>query len=329
MTSPEVAHELAVSSRTKVENLPNESILNPHDEWRAPADGLRALSERSSTNDSMQSLESALRAEKQAPASDTRSAEVETTLARVQRLQQLSQSDLSSWLENAAQQARVFEQLSALSAAVSRQAVNGFAPVLLDEQRKVVTLTDKVNMTMLTDEAKDIELAISRAQSPAVRSHLQRQLEDKRWQLAAPFVERARLTGFLLDAQRPYQAERVLEAALAQDIPPEALKSPILMALRHDAQLRLAELKVENRLVTNYDKYLPALDLDKDGQVSADELQSAKTATGDEKLRQLAEYLDKKHSHVTGRGTRYGITRDAVLDFARARAAKLKEIPED
>lgn len=330
MTSPDTRQELAISARSSVEGLSNESIISHKNTWQQS--GAQSRLSTTDTNDpsTLATLAASLNnTERSQPLSPERESDIDLTLLRVQQLQSMPTAEREDWLATASHQAKLFDQLGQASQQVHKQALSGFAPALIDNQKQVVALTDKLDLPFLAAEAGNIRTALSQAQSPAMQAHLSLRLEEARWQLAAPFVERARLASFLLNNKRPYESERTLELALSQDIPAEALASPTLAGLRSDAVKRLAELKTENRLVTNFNTHLPAIDLDQDGQVSQSEVQSAKTSAS-EGIRHLANFLDKHYGYRSGQpGTSGGITPADILSFARRRAANLLEIPED
>jgi hypothetical protein len=316
------ARDSIIHSRTRVGGLSDETILNQRGDWHGH-ERLNLVPKELEWSSAVGATTDSLKKERNRDATTGRVAEIDVTLAQLSGLSNMNPEDRNITLRGLVNNDRLFKQLETESSNVRKFALGGFSPAVIDLQRKVIASVDKLSGHALSFEASSIKTAMQGNVDPKVSELLGRDLEDKRWQMASPFVERARLASFFIQNKMPYRAELALQETLNQDIPTEALSSVIIRSLRDDTQQQLISFRVENNLVSTYNEHLPALDLNNDGKVSLDELKN-RPQSRDTTLSSLFTFLQNNYKYLD-RKNAGAITQADVIAYARDRLSKINE----
>jgi len=316
------ARDLIVHSRTRVGGLSAETILNPKGDWHGH-ELLSLVPKEADWSPAVGAATESLEKERNRGATTDRVAESDVTLAQLSGLSAMNPEDRNTTLQGLVNNDRLFKQLETESSNVHKFALGGFSPAVVDLQRRVIASVDNLSVHALSFEASAIKDAIQGNVDPKLSELLDRELEDKRWQMASPFVERARLASFFIQNKMPYRAERALQETVNQDIPTEALSSSVIRSLRDDTQKQLINLRVENNLVSTYSEHLPALDLNNDGKVSVNELKN-RPQSRDTTLSTLVTFLQNNYKYLD-RKNAGAITQADVIAYAKDRLSKINE----
>jgi len=314
--------DLIMQSRTKVVGLFDETILSPKSDWHGAADRVPSADENDWSS-TVAKTTSALKLERESGSSSERKAQIDVTVAQLDLLSSMSPDERKAVLNGLNHNQAVFSEVNEDFERVHKSAMSGSINSLVDFQGRVIRSVDRLDVNAIAFEAKAIKTVLDSSSDPAVSKQLNRELEDKRWQMSAPFVERARLGSFLNKNGNVYQAEEALEQTVRQNIPVESMQSPVIRALRDDARRQLEQLRVENNLVTTYSTHLPTLDLDRDGKISLKELKN-RAQTQDPNLNMFASFLEANYKYLDRRNSG-AITNGDIVHFSDERKQKIKD----
>jgi hypothetical protein len=224
-----------------------------------------------------------------------------------------------------------FAELEACSNKVSEAMRAGYMPAVLEQQYLVIKGADALNQNALGFELRSIEEVRAKEKDETKKSILDRAVEDARTAMAAPFIERARLSAFLTNQTRVYQSEKTLAEALKLSIPTEALTSSFVADLKKNAAAQLSRLRIENHLLEQFDSNLARFELQaKDGAITQEELEAARIRGGDDNFRALTDFLSDNYKYLTGKHWslfgKDGITRSDIIEYQKERDKKINDL---
>jgi hypothetical protein len=220
-------------------------------------------------------------------------------------------------------------QAQAASDKVQQAMKAGFMPAALDGQRAVVSLVSSLNQKATGSVIASTEKVLAREKDPAVKSVLEANLDDARSIIAAPFVEKARLGAFLLNDQKPYQAEKILDEALSAPVAGEGWKLKSNRDLRQNVKEQTLQLHVQNNLADLFDQNLGKLDPDHDKHVDLNELKASQ-GKGDETFAALTKFLTDNYTYLTRHHwpivSKAGISSDDIKDYVQERSKAINDL---
>jgi hypothetical protein len=171
--------------------------------------------------------------------------------------------------------------------------------------------------------------AIHMVKDSHIRAALVDALEETRWQLAAPFVERVRLAALFIEARKVFQAETALHTALQQSLGLETVQSEAIQVLRESALETLRSLKIQNNLLELFDANVAALDADNDGAISKGDLVEGIRQHTHPDFQAFIAFLLDNYKQLTRHGqlqfNHAGITRNDVVRFVEQRSKEIRD----
>jgi len=201
-------------------------------------------------------------------------------------------------------------------------------------QKKVVLAVEQLNPKATCAVIASTEKVLSRETNPEVRAALQRNLDDARAILAAPFIEGSRLGAILLHENKPYQAERVLGTAMAASIavPPVAWQLQDNNELRQNVREKSAELHVQNNLSALFEQNLSRYGSAEDRHIDEAELKAA-AGKGDAAFVALTKFLTDNYAYLTRHHwpivSKQGISDADIKAYVQERAKQTNDIKID
>jgi hypothetical protein len=205
----------------------------------------------------------------------------------------------------------------------------GFMPAAEDCQRDVVRLVSSLNQKATVAVIASTEKVLAREDSPEVKAVLESSLDDARSIIAAPFIERARLGAFLLNDQKPYQAEKVLEEALNVPVAGDGWKLRSNRDLRQNVKEQTLQLHVQNNLAELFEQNIGKLDPSNHKRVDSAELTAAQ-GKGDETFVALTKFLTDNYTYLTRHHwpivSKPGITSADIKDYVQERSKQMNDL---
>lgn len=198
-------------------------------------------------------------------------------------------------------------------------------------QNGVIKAADALNHNALSFELSCLKSARKKSGSPKVSAELDRSEEDLRVLMASAFVERVRQAAFLSAEKKPYQAEKMLQEAMHTQIPSQCMESGFVKDLQKNAGKQLSSLRVENNLLDLYDGNLAKFDITgKDGIVSLDQINAARSKSTDEGFTALADFLSSHYNYLVGKHFNIfgkdGIRRSDIVEYEKERSSKINDM---
>lgn len=250
---------------------------------------------------------------------------------QLDELDKSDQDERKALIQHLLENEKLLAELDACSGKVSEALRAGYMPAVIEQQYKVISISDAIDSNTLLFELKTIAKTREHKADPTKSAILDQQLEDVRAALAVRFIERCRLSAFLQKDKKVYQAEKMLDEALKQQIPPEALKSPFVADLKSNATRQLARMHVENNLLEQFDYNLPKFGKkEKDGFITQEELKNALARGSDDSFRVFTQFLTDNYKYLTRKHwtifSKEGITRSDIVDYEREREKNINDL---
>ena|GEM_PF-3214470 len=198
-------------------------------------------------------------------------------------------------------------------------------------QKKVLQAVDQLNPRATCAVIASTEKVLSRENNPEVKAALQRNLDDARAILAAPFIEGARLGAILLQQNKPYQAERALGTALTASVsvPNVAWQLQDNKDLRQNVREKTEELHVQNNLSDLFEQNLSRYGSSGDRHIDASELKAA-AGQGDASFLALTKFLTDNYAYLTRHHwpivSKQGISDDDIKAYVQERSKQINDI---
>jgi len=196
-------------------------------------------------------------------------------------------------------------------------------------QCEVVRTVDRLDYEVFRTGEHMFAQAMHKVKDSRIRETLGDALEETRWQLAAPFVERVRLAAMFLEGRKAFQAEAALNAAMVQSLGLETLQSESIQLLRQSAQETQTLLKIQNNLLSTFDANLSDLDHDNDGALSRGDLNEAYKHHTHPEFRAFISFLQDNYRMLTRDGhlqfNHAGITRSDIIRYTDQRNKEVRD----
>lgn len=197
----------------------------------------------------------------------------------------------------------------------------------INKQDKVISATSAFSTAEFRAEFKSLERALDLKKNPQERNALQKDLENARFLMAAPFIERARRAAIEMKNGQEFTAEKTLQDALNQRIPQEAMSVPEISRLRDDVKEQRDELHVKNDLLDQWDSYIGKLSKIT-GRQDLRKSDLTPSALADPEFGALNRFLLKNYDELTKKNQFWspeGISRSYIQDYARHRNNRLND----
>lgn len=258
-----------------------------------------------------------------------RRAQIEVVSQQLDDLNELKPGERVAMFKAFKDNSTKMAEVQAASDKVQMAMKAGYMPAAEDGQRDVVRLVSSLNQKATAAVIASTEKVLARENDPATKAVLEKSLDDARSIIAAPFIERARLGAFLLNDQKPYQAEVALNEALNVPVADEGWKLKSSSDLRQNVKEQILQLHVQNNLAELFDQNLDKFDSSHDKRVDSDELKAAQ-GKGDETFAALTKFLTDNYAYLTRHHwpivSKPGISGDDIKDYVQERSKQINDL---